>query len=162
MYHNKCRSLVMAIASYGLIDALRVTADRLEKGAYYQWTHQGSCNCGHLAQTITKLTKSQLHKIALEKEGNWADKTIDYCKTSGFPIDHVISSMVDLGLTTEDIANLEKLACPKVLKNIPENIKPLKYSDKSQVILYMRTWSNLLENELDYSLQKELKEKVLV
>lgn len=138
----------MARPSYPLIEALRITADRLEQGAYYQWTHQGSCNCGHLAQTITKLTKSEIHKMALEKEGNWADKTIDYCKTSGFPIDHIITSMVDLGLTTEDISNLEKLACNKVLKFIPENRKPLKYSNKDDVIIYMKTWADILESEL--------------
>lgn len=152
----------MARPSYPLIEALRITADRLEQGAYYQWTHQGSCNCGHLAQTITKLTKSEIHKIALEKEGNWADKTIDYCKTSGFPIDHVISSMIDLGMTTEDISNLEKLACPKVLKNVDLYKKPLRYNDKGDVILYMRTWANLLEQEIINSIIKENSDKVLV
>ncbi len=152
----------MARPSYQLIEALRITADRLDKGAYYQWTHQGSCNCGHLAQTITKLTKSEIHKIALEKEGNWADKTIDYCKTSGFPIDHVIGSMVDLGMTTEDIANLEKLSCPKVLKELRENIKPLKYSDKNHVILYMRTWANILENEIINQIQKNIRNEILI
>lgn len=138
----------MAKPSYPLIKALRITANRLEQGAYYQWTHQGSCNCGHLAQTVTKLTKSEIHKIALEKEGNWADKTIDYCKTSGFPIDHVITSMIDLGLTTEDISNLEKLSCKKILNFISENKKPLKYSNKDDVILYMKTWADILESEL--------------
>lgn len=152
----------MARPSYPLVEALRITADRLEQGAYYQWTHQGSCNCGHLAQTITKLTKSEIHKIALEKEGNWADKTIDYCKTSGFPIDHVISSMIDLGMTTEDISNLEKLACPKVLKNVDLYKKPLRYNDKGDVILYMRTWANLLEQEIINSIRKEVSNKVLV
>lgn len=152
----------MARPSYSLIEALRITADRLEQGAYYQWTHQGSCNCGHLAQTITKLSKSEIHKLALEKEGNWADKTIDYCKTSGFPIDHVISSMVDLGMTTEDIANLEKLACSKILNYIPRNMQPLKYSDKGHVILYMRTWADMLENELLNQSKTHIKEKVTV
>lgn len=151
----------MARPSYPLIEALRITADRLEQGAYYQWTHQGSCNCGHLAQTITKLTKSEIHKMALEKEGNWADKTIDYCKTSGFPIDHIITSMVDLGLTTEDISNLEKLACNKVLKFIPENRKPLKYSNKDDVIIYMKTWADILESELLIS-GLNIKEKVFI
>lgn len=152
----------MARPSYPLVESLRLTADILEQGAYYQWTHQGSCNCGHLAQTITKLTKSEIHKIALEKEGNWADKTIDYCKTSGFPIDHVISSMIDLGMTTEDISNLEKLSCPKVLKNIVQYKKPLRYNDKGDVILYMRTWADLLEQEIINSIIKENSDKVLV
>lgn len=146
----------MAKSSYPLIEALRTTADRLELGAYYQWTHQGSCNCGHLAQTITKLTKAQIHQMALEKEGNWADKINDYCKTSGYPIDHVISSMIDLGMTTDDISNLEKLSCPKITKNIS---KDLNHKDKSDVILYMRTWANILEEELLEAFSKNLLQK---
>ncbi|MFN8578524.1 MAG: hypothetical protein U0354_16975 [Candidatus Sericytochromatia bacterium] len=143
----------MAKSSYALIEALRTTANRLEQGVYYQWTHQGSCNCGHLAQTITKLTKAQIHQMALEKEGNWADKINDYCKTSGYPIDHVISSMIDLGMTTDDISNLEKLSCHKITAKIP---KELNHKDKSDVILYMRTWADILESELLETFSKNL------
>ncbi|MBC7474676.1 MAG: hypothetical protein H7263_10325 [Candidatus Sericytochromatia bacterium] len=138
----------MAKPSFYLVETLRDTAQRLEKGAYYQWAHQGSCNCGHLAQTITKLSKAEIHRLALEKEGNWEDKTIEYCKTSGYTIDHIITSMIDMGLTTDDIANLEKLSCPNILKYVPADKKPLIHNNKEDVILYMRAWANLLEDQL--------------
>ena len=40
----------MAKATPVLIEALRKTAKKLEKGARYQWGHMGCCNCGNLAQ----------------------------------------------------------------------------------------------------------------
>ncbi|WP_342039360.1 hypothetical protein [Pontibacter indicus] len=51
----------MARSSAQLVAAIRQTADRLAKGAIYQWGHMGSCNCGHLAQTITQLDKGHIH-----------------------------------------------------------------------------------------------------
>lgn len=150
----------MAIPSFKLIDALRTTADRLENGAYYQWSHQGSCNCGHLAQTITNLSKEEIHKMALEKQGNWEEKAIEYCKTSGYTIDHVITSMINLGLSTDDIANLEKLSCSNILSYIPENKKPLLRNNKENVILYMRAWSEMLENQLMFDKESVIKENI--
>lgn len=37
--------------------ALRHAAERPRQGAPYRWTHQGAWNCGHLAQTVTKLPR---------------------------------------------------------------------------------------------------------
>lgn len=144
----------MAKPSIALIEALRDTADRLEKGAYYQWTHQGSCNCGHLAQTITKLSKEEIHKIALEKEGMWLDHTLDFCPTSGYTIDHIISSMVAIGLSTKEIGSLEKLDDKKVLSYIPVEKRPLKHNKKEDVILYMRSFAQMIEDEL-FEINKE-------
>ncbi|WP_243635867.1 hypothetical protein [Hymenobacter edaphi] len=48
----------MASCSLSVIEALRTTAQRLSTQAPYQWGHMGSCNCGHLAQTITRLSKA--------------------------------------------------------------------------------------------------------
>ena len=149
----------MAIASFNLIEALRQTAYRLQNGAYYQWSHQGSCNCGHLAQTITNLSKAEIHKMALEKEGNWEEKSVEYCKTSGYTIDHVIESMLNLGLTTDDIANLEKLSCPKILEYISSEKTTMVRNNKEDVVLYMRAWANMLEDELTTK-TNNIKEKI--
>lgn len=160
----------MAIPSIALIEALKETADRLEKGAYYQWTHQGSCNCGHLAQTITKFTKEEIHRFALEKEGMWEDHALAFCPTSGYTVDHIIKSMVNIGLTTEDIANLEKLSDKKVLSYIPYEKRQLKHNKKEDVILYMRAFSQMLEdklfeinkNQIESNLNKAFKNYVLI
>lgn len=44
----------MAIASERLIDMLRQTVVALKDSDQYQWGHSGACNCGHLAQVLTK------------------------------------------------------------------------------------------------------------
>lgn len=137
----------MGSATHALIDALRSTAARLRAGAPYRWTHQGACNCGHLAQTVTRLSKAEIHRIALEKAGDWAAHAIDYCPGSGYPIDHVISSMLALGLTTEEIAHLERLSDPKVLARVPGGSRELDFRARDDVVLYMETWADLLSDE---------------
>ena len=129
-----------------LAEALRITAQRLASGDRYRWTHMGSCNCGHLAQTVTLTPPAELHKIALERAGDWAEQTREYCPTSGYPLDHVISALIDLGATLSELRDLERLTDPKVLKNIPVlRRRQLDHRSREDVILYMETWADLLE-----------------
>lgn len=130
-----------------LIDALRETAARLRRGAEYRWTHQGMCNCGHLAQTVTSLSRAEIHAMALEKQGDWAEHARDYCPESGFPIDHVIESMLGLGMSTTDIVHLERVSDPRVLKALEEG-RHLDKRDRDDVIRYLDAWARLLEEEL--------------
>jgi len=128
-----------------LSQALRETALRLKEGAPYRWTHQGMCNCGHLAQTVTQLSKAEIHRLALEKQGDWAEHAIDFCADSGFPIDHVIESLLSLGLTRDDIAHLERLDDPKVLRRLPGNGQDIDKRDRNDVVAYMEAWATWLE-----------------
>ena len=54
----------MPIPSLALVTVLRETADRLESGDAYQWAHFGRCNCGHLVQTVTRLSPAEIHAVA--------------------------------------------------------------------------------------------------
>ena len=144
-----------------LIEALRRTASRLAAGADYRWTHMGSCNCGHLAQTVTRLPKEEIHRLALEKAGNWGEqareyreyrppggiKGGEYCPTSGYPIDHVLTALFELGLDRDDIWHLERLSDPDVLRRLPLGERDLDCRDREDTVLYMRTWADLLEDE---------------
>lgn len=130
------------------IAVLRETAHRLQNGAEYDWSHQGNCNCGHLVQTVTKLSKSQVHALALEKPGDWAEKVMDYCPTSQYPIDHIIHTLLEMGFTRNDLYHLERLSSPQVLENIADERRPLKYNRREDVILYMNTWAEILEEKL--------------
>jgi len=112
-------SSFMARSSLVLIEALRTTALRLAAGSAYQWGHHGQCNCGHLAQTVCKLPPARIHQFALERDGDWEALCNAYCPTSGYPIDDVISELCALGLTPQDLANLEKLDAPEVLAACP-------------------------------------------
>ncbi len=127
------------------IEVLRETARRLAGGAHYDWSHQGSCNCGHLVQTVTRLTRAEIHALALEKAGDWGEKVIDYCPRSGYPIDHVITTLLELGFTRGDLYHLERLSSPTVLAEIPDETKPLQRNRREHVIRYLQAWADRLE-----------------
>lgn len=135
----------MAKPTIELITALRATADRLDEGVKFHWNHMGSCNCGHLAQTLTKLSKKELHQMALENHGDWSEQAREYCPQSGYPLDTVIDKMIGVGMNVMDIANLERLGDDRVLARIDDELKPLDYRDRDDAILYMRELADLLE-----------------
>ena len=129
--------------------ALRATAHRLATEAPYQWGHMGSCNCGHLAQTITRLTKAEIHARAMQRYGDWERQLTDYCPTSGLPIDQTIDEMLALGFTRTELAHLERLSDPTVRRAIPfERRDTLRHNQRDDVVLYLRAWANLLEQPL--------------
>lgn len=135
----------MATPSAQLIFALRATALRLESGHYYQWTHQGNCNCGHLVQTLTAHRPDEIHQFGLQKSGDWSEHANDYCSRSGYAIDQIISYLLSLGFTTHDLVHLERLSDRAVLRAIPaERRNALRFNRKDDVALYLRTWANLL------------------
>jgi len=135
----------MARANAELIGALRQTAERLSGDVSYQWGHMGMCNCGHLAQSITGLAGAEIHQSAMIREGDWEQQARDYCPASGHLIDVILAAMVDLGLTRDDIRHLEKLSDPEVIHRIGRH---LRFNDREDVALYMRTWADSLEEEV--------------
>ncbi|MBK0381332.1 hypothetical protein I5M32_00040 [Pedobacter sp. SD-b] len=138
----------MAKVTIEIIRVLRKTASNLEKGSKYQWGHMGSCNCGNLAQVITNKSKAEIHKSAMRGHGDWNEQLIDYCPTSGLPIDHIIDEILALGFTRNDLSHLEKLSDPQVLKQLPLEDRFLKHNVKKDVITYLETWANFLEENL--------------
>jgi hypothetical protein len=138
----------MSASKFELIAAIRITIDKLKKGSPYQWGHMGSCNCGNLAQELIHLSKAEIHRFAMEKSGDWNDQLIDYCPDSGYPMDLMISKMLEKGLTINELRHLEKLSDPKILKNIPFPKRDhLKKNNLSDVLLYFETWLEMLENQ---------------
>jgi hypothetical protein len=132
-----------------LIDVLRKTAKRLQNTEQrYLWSHQGSCNCGHLAQSLTNLSSAEIHSYAIERHGDWEDHAEDYCSTSGHHIDRIITEMLHIGMTRDDIGYLEKLSSPAVLQRLPLEQRNLQRSCRDHVVLYMNTWADMLEEQL--------------
>lgn len=130
-----------------LIDVLERTALRLEQGAAYQWGHLGLCNCGHLIVTACGLAPPQIHRLALEREGDWEQLASSFCPTSGYAVDDVIAQLLALGLTTEDIGHLEKLDDPRVLAALPGGARWLRRNERADVIAYLRAWASLLDEQ---------------
>lgn len=130
-----------------LATALRMTAARLLEGSHYRWTHQGACNCGHLAQTLTRQTREEIHRAAVQKAGDWREHAIDYCPASGYPIDHILTQMLEAGLTLGEIEHLERLKDPRVVRTIPLEARPLDHRRREDVARYMTAWAALLESQ---------------
>lgn len=137
----------MARPNPELIDALRRTARKLTDGAPYQWGHMGGCNCGNLAQELTKLNKDDIHRYAMQRYGDWNEQAEDFCPTSAMPIDIIISEMIGAGLALEDLKNLEKLSDRQVLARFPLEKRFLKHNVRNDVVAYLSEWANLLEEQ---------------
>ena len=138
----------MAKPSIQLIRAIRNTAKKLETSANYQWGHMGSCNCGFLAQEISRLDKDEIHERAMQRYGDWNEQLNDYCPTSGLLMDDLISELLNAGLDIDDLKHLEKLSDPVILNNLPSGKKYLMRNHKSDVVEYLNTWAKIMENKL--------------
>ena len=129
-----------------MIDALRKAARKIENSSSYQWGHMGLCNCGFLAQQITSLSKEEIHRRAMQRHGDWSEQLNDYCPTCGLPMDDLISELIAFGFTHEALAHLEKLSDPTVLRLLPVAKRNLHHNVKADVMLYMTTWAQSLED----------------
>lgn len=138
----------MAYPTLALIGALRETAKRLEEGAQYAWGNHGSCNCGNLLQVITDLTKEEILTYAHTGIGEWTELAEDYCGVTDAPISLLLKKLQDTGLTPTDIHNLEYLEDRTVLNALPGGFRWLKRNQRAHVILYFRTYADLLEEQL--------------
>lgn len=137
----------MASARPELIEALYATARMLEKANDYQWGHMGACNCGFLARQVTTRSREEIHNRALLRCGDWLEQLNDYCPDSGLPMDELIDLLISFGFSLADLKHLERLSDEKVLARLPGGKRHLYYNVKDDVMLYLRTWASMLEDE---------------
>jgi hypothetical protein len=166
----------MAYANARLVLALRETARRLEApGIVYRWSHFAHCNCGHLAQTLTRRSAASIYEAAFHRPGDWGDQaaaiarlgpSIDYadrpaldegawepedvgrCNVTGSPLGAILDEMYAAGLDHDDIRHLERLSDSDVLRRLGKNTTGLPHGDRASVILYLEAWAELLESKL--------------
>lgn len=136
----------MARATWKLVQALRQTAERLQHGVAYRWSHFGQCNCGHLAQTVTRLSPDEIQQAAYVGAADWGAQARDYCVTSGLPLDYIFGRLFELGMEPGDVQRLERLSDAQVLRHLG-NVS-LVHNRRDHVVLYMRAWAELLEDKL--------------
>jgi hypothetical protein len=149
----------MAQASRFLVEAIRSTAQKINDSEKYMWGHMGSCNCGNLAQELSSFTKEDIHNFAMQGRGDWREQLEEYCPTSQMPIDMLIASMLQKGLTTSDLQHLEWLSDPKVKAKMPfERRNALQHNVKVDVVYYLKIWANILEEELYDDIKIDLEE----
>jgi len=138
----------MAHPNIRLIDALRDAAANLRNGAHYAWGNHGSCNCGHILQVVTKLSKKEILEKAQSTSGEWTEIAEEYCGVTNAPVYLLISKLEKIGLTPTDIHNLEYLEDRKILGSLPGGFRWLKKNVREDVIVYFETMAELLEEEL--------------
>ncbi|HYO21065.1 MAG TPA: hypothetical protein VER36_01585 [Flavisolibacter sp.] len=138
----------MAHPNLALIGALRQAAKNLEEGAHYAWGHHGSCNCGHVLQVVTHLSKEEILRHAHTGIGEWTEIADSYCGVTYAPADLLISKLEAIGLTPTDIHCLEYLQDRNVLNSLPGGFRWLKKNVREDVILYFETFAQLLEEQL--------------
>ena len=137
----------MIKVSRKLINAIKKSAKKLRSNSSYSWGHLGSCNCGQLVQSLTKLNKDEIHEAALEGNGDWSEISRNHCDTSGLKIDRIISIMLYEGLNIEDIEYLENLSDPRIIRRMKVEIKSLRRNDRLFVINYLEVWAEILEEK---------------
>jgi hypothetical protein len=142
------QTFAMAYPNLSLIGALRQAAQNLRNGACYAWGHHGACNCGHLLQVVTHLSKEEILHYAHTGIGEWTEIAEDYCGTALVPAYMMISKLEAIGLTPTDIHCLEYLQDREVLERLPGGFRWLQKNWKVDVILYFETMADLLEERL--------------
>ncbi|HWJ91372.1 MAG TPA: hypothetical protein VNR87_09690 [Flavisolibacter sp.] len=142
----------MAHPNLTLISALRQSAKQLRNGARYAWGDHGSCNCGHLLQVVTHLTREEILRSAHTGIGEWTEISEDYCGVTDLPAYEMIARLEAIGLTPTDIHCLEYLQDREVLEQLPGGFRWLKKNVREDVVLYFETMADLLEARLAASL----------
>lgn len=138
----------MAYPNLTLISALRNAAQQLRGGAPYAWGDHGSCNCGHLLQVVTHLSREEILRHARTGIGEWTEIAEDYCGVTEAPVSLLLSKLEAIGLTPTDIHCLEYLQDRAVLERLPGGFRWLQKNVREDVILYFETFATLLEEAL--------------
>lgn len=138
----------MAHPNIALIETLRQAAKNLRSGAHYAWGSHGSCNCGHVLQVATRLSKEEIIRHAQTVHGEWTEIAEDYCGITNAPAYLLVSKLEKLGLTPTDIHNLEYLEDRKVLEALPGGFRWLKKNVREDVVVYFETMAEMLEEAL--------------
>ncbi len=137
----------MARPSHELIRVLRATAARLAQSSSYRWSDFACCNCGHLVQSVTQLSPREIYEAAFARGGDWGEQAREFCASSGYPIDYVFARLFELGLSADDVKNLERLSDDRVLREL--GVSALRYTRREDVLSYLDAWARLLERELE-------------
>jgi hypothetical protein len=138
----------MAHPTIELVEGLRKAGTTLRTGAFYAWGHHGACNCGHLLQATTQLSKEEILTYAHTGPGEWTEIAEEACSMTGAPVTLLLTKLEQLGLTPTDIHNIEYLEDREVLNHLPGGFHWLKRNKREDVVVYFETMADLLESKL--------------
>jgi hypothetical protein len=138
----------MAYPTTELIYGLRTAAGALRNGGFYAWGHHGACNCGHLLQATTELSKEEILSYAHTGTGEWTELAEESCSVSNAPVTLLLTKLQQLGLTPVDVHNLEYLEDREVLNRLPGGFRWLKRNAREDVVAYFETMADCLEEKM--------------
>ncbi len=130
-----------------LINALRETARRLHEGARYEWGHMARCNCGHLVQTLTGMSDSEIAQSVDFQLDEWSEYANDYCEGTQHKVEDLFVILQNVGFSPADIIHLENLTDKQVLNRLPDERRHLRRNCREDVTLYLTTMAQMLEQE---------------
>jgi hypothetical protein len=131
-----------------LIEGLRKAAKNLSGGSFYAWGHHGACNCGHLLQATTRLSKEEILSYAHTGPGEWTEIAEESCAVTEAPVSLLLAKLGQLGLSATDIHHIEYLSDRAVLNQLPGGFRWLKRNVRGDVIDYFEAFANLLEEQM--------------
>ncbi len=108
---------------------------------------------------------ADIHQTATRAEGDWRDQIlaheaergarprsgdnplqeVDLCPTTNRPLDEVIESLVAHGFSHSDLAHLERLSSPEILRSFLAHDRQFDHRVRGDVVRYMRRWADLIE-----------------
>ncbi|MDX1523212.1 MAG: hypothetical protein R3264_16415, partial [Anaerolineae bacterium] len=106
------------------------------------------CNCGHLVQTLTNMSDTEIAKSVDFMLDEWSEFANDYCAGTGHKVDDLFLTLQSVGFSHEDVIRLENLSDKRVLNRLEGQNRYLRRNNVQDVTLYMVTLANLLEDEL--------------
>jgi hypothetical protein len=137
-----------------LIKHLRQAAERVLEPGYNHGNYE-RCNCGILAQCVTGFGAGHMKHgelwnaikpvVSLVGGGSWGYVAEFYCSETNRLFSEVIESLLDIGITAKDIANLENLSDEKIVAQV--GLGPLTKDNPQHVAKYLEAWADILEDE---------------
>lgn len=93
-----------------------------------------------------KITKKKVYKRP-NIGGTWKDLTQSSCSATGLSGSTIIKAFQSAGFRPEDIVHIEFLENKAILANSDIKIEEYYYTKKSNLIKYMKSWVQILENQ---------------
>jgi hypothetical protein len=138
-----------------LAGVLDNAADELNRTWFgYEWNDRTRCNCGIVAAQVLQTNAAGLKRALppIIDQGtflpSWRAMTETYCSDSGLPRNEVFSRLLEAGLRPDDFSHLEELSHPQILTRMTgfrRTKAPVRKSRKTDVIAYLRTWAEGIE-----------------
>jgi hypothetical protein len=94
------------------------------------------------------LTEGEILRYAQTGTGEWTELSEEYCADTSAPLSIIMSRLEQAGLSPVDVHHIEYLTDRGVLRHLPGGFRWLKRNAKEDVILYLETFANMLEEQL--------------